>query len=181
MQAIARAAVCVRVCVCFGHFIWFCCHKIKTFQAWLAAAAAAANSVLLLWCGNNKMAAHIYCLHLLRFLLLLIPNRSSSSSGSQCKNPAAAAARKIKMSRATECGNLLCFSSLFGNLLNSSNCLSPWLACLWQHLGQVFAYLANSIWCCIIYLPAATAIATAATATTTTSNLNLTMRCMRLA
>lgn len=85
----------VCVCVSVGHFIWFCCYKIKTFQAWLAAVAVAVAAalpllpLLLLRCGNNQMATYtcIYCLYTLRFLLplllLLILNHSSNSS--QCK------------------------------------------------------------------------------------------------
>lgn len=90
-------AECVCVCVSVGHFIWFCCYKIKTFQAWLAAVAVAVAAalpllpLLLLRCGNNQMATYtcIYCLYTLRFLLplplLLILNHSSNSNSSQCK------------------------------------------------------------------------------------------------
>lgn len=138
--------VCVSVSV--GHFIWFCCYKIKTFQAWLAAVAVAAAlpllPLLLLRCGNNQMATYtcIYCLYTLRFLLplllLLILNHSSNSS--QCKRQQRKkmlfersnnnnnkqqqqqqqhGSNKKKSRNATKCGNLLCFSPLFGNLLNA--------------------------------------------------------------
>lgn len=114
--------VCVSVCVSVGHFIWFCCYKIKTFQAWLAAVAVAAAlpllPLLLLRCGNNQMATYtcIYCLYTLRFLLplllLLILNHSSSSNNAKkccskeakitTNNNSSSSTAATKISRATQ-------------------------------------------------------------------------------
>jgi len=102
-----------------------CCCRCRCLCCWYCCGVAITK------CG--KIYIHIYYLYLLRFLLPLLlldtkPQQQQQQQPMQknicfflkeATENTKILKRKKKSRNATKCGNLLCFSSLFGNLLNA--------------------------------------------------------------